>query len=431
MKLTSPNKALLAGVSGTVLQWYDFAIFVYFAPIIAATYFPSSNNLASLLNTFSVFAVGYLMAPLGSVLFGYIGDRYGRKIALTSSIFVMGVSTALISIVPSYHHIGASAPILITLLRVIQGFVGSSEFTGSAIFLVEHANPERKAFYGCLTSSAYSFGSILAGIAASLLTAAFMPQWAWRLGFAVSLIGGILVFYLRINVNETPEYRRISANQKLKFPLFSALKEIPLAVVGVVGLAWLVSIMTFGTYVFAATYLYTYFNISLSLGTLIVTLSLTVDALLEPFVAFLADKFGSLPIIKFGMMALFFLSVPIFHLISTGNLIYIIIAMVLMSVLIAITYAPLNAYMVSLFPHQYRYSGFSVSFNTGISVFGGTVPLVLMWLIQKTGNLIAPSWYYMVGAVVGLGSLMICEYSRRRIHVYSIHSLSDVAEDVI
>lgn len=239
------------------------------------------------------------------------------------------------------------------------------------------------------------------------------------------------MFYLRINVNETPEYQKISANQKLKFPLFSVLKEIPLTVVGVIGLAWLVSIMTFGTYVFAATYLYTYFNISLSLATLIVTLSLTVDALLEPLVAFLADKFGSLPIIKFGMMALFFLSTPIFHLILTRSVNLIIIGMVLMSVLIAITYASLNAYMVSLFPPQYRYSGFSVSFNTGISIFGGTAPLVMMWLIQKTGNLMAPSWCYMIGAMIGLVSLMMCEYSRKGIQAYSILSLSDVAEDVI
>ena len=179
---------MLAGVSGTALQWYDFAIFGYFAPIIAATYFPSDNPIAAMLSAFGVFAVGYLLAPIGSIVFGLMGDRYGRKRALTLSILAMAIPTSLIALLPGYQTIGIAAPILVTLLRMIQGFVASSEFTGSAIFLVEHAKQGRKAFYGCLTSSGYSMGVILAGLMASLLTAAFMPDWAWRLGFAVALI---------------------------------------------------------------------------------------------------------------------------------------------------------------------------------------------------------------------------------------------------
>jgi MHS family proline/betaine transporter-like MFS transporter len=282
--MSSSSKALFAGVSGTVLQWYDFAIFGYFAPIIATTYFPRENQIASLLSAFGVFAIGYLLAPLGSIVFGYIGDRYGRKRALTLSILAMAIPTALISIVPGYASIGIAAPLLITLLRVIQGFVASAEFTGSAIFLVEHARPERKAFYGCLTSSAYSLGSILAGLAASFFTASFMPDWGWRIGFAVALIAGCLIFYLRQHVSESPEYQYIKDNEKPKSPFMTAIKEAPLAIAGVIGIAWLVGIMTFGTYVFTATYLHSYFHLSFSTATLIITLSLAVDALLEPFI---------------------------------------------------------------------------------------------------------------------------------------------------
>ena len=134
MTFSSSKKAMLAGISGTVLQWYDFAIFGYFAPIIAANYFPNDNRFVGLLNTFGVFAVGYLLAPMGAVFFGYIGDRYGRKRALTLSILAMAIPTSMISILPGYNMIGIAAPIGITLLRVIQGFVASAEFTGSAIF---------------------------------------------------------------------------------------------------------------------------------------------------------------------------------------------------------------------------------------------------------------------------------------------------------
>ncbi|HRD69512.1 MAG TPA: MFS transporter [Legionella sp.] len=415
MNISSSSKALFAGVSGTALQWYDFALFGYFAPIIAAAYFPNDNQFASLLSAFGVFAVGYLLAPIGSLFFGYIGDQFGRKRALTLSILAMAIPTALISVVPSYQYIGIAAPLLITLLRVIQGFVASSEFTGSAIFLVEHAKLENKAFYGCLTSSAYSTGLIMAGLAASFFTASFMPYWGWRIGFGLALIAGILIFYLRAHVAETPEYEHIAQHDKRSLPFLAALKEAPLAVVGIIGIAWLVSIMTFGTYVFTATYLHSYFHISLGLATLIITLALAVDATLEPFIALLADKIGLLKVVRWGMVGMLLLSIPIFILLATGNVVLIAIGLVFMSILIAITYAPLNAYMVSLFPHQYRYSGFGVAFNVGISLFGGTTPIVMMWLVNTTNNFISPAWYYMFGAIIGLCSIMICEQGRRKL----------------
>lgn len=411
MNISPRVKALLVGVSGTVFQWYDFALFGYLAPIIAATYFPNDSHYAALLNTFGIFAVGYLLAPLGSVVFGYIGDQYGRKRALTLSILGMAIPTAMISIVPGYNYIGIAAPILITLLRVIQGFVASSEIVGSTIFLVEHARPAHKALYGCLSSSAYSIGLVLAGLTASFLTASFMPEWAWRAGFATAIIAGLLIFLLRKHIAETPDFTQIKDHEKPCLPIMSAIREMPLAMVGVIGIAWLVGIMTFGTYVFVASYLHTYCQVSTGMATFIVTVSLIVDAILEPFVAILADKTSYLWVSSIGMTGMMLSSIPVFHLLSSGNVVSMTTGLVLLSVCIAITYAPLNAYMVSLFPRQYRYSGFGVAFNIGISIFGGTTPLVMMWLVEKTGSLIAPAWYYVFGTIIGLISLAICQMS--------------------
>lgn len=409
----SSKKAMLAGISGTALQWYDFAIFGYFAPIIAATYFPNDNPIASLLHVFGVVAVGYFLAPFGSLFFGYIGDRYGRKRALTWSILAMAIPTSMISVLPGFKTIGIAAPILITLLRVIQGFVASSEFTGSAVFLVEHASPGRKAFYGCLTSSAYSTGVIFSGLAASLFTASFMPDWGWRLGFALALIAGLLILYFRINVSETPVYQKIHAGEKPKRPFVEAVKEVPYSVLGVIGLGCLIGIMTFGTYVFIASYLHSYFNLSLSTATLITTLALAVDAVLEPFMAILADKVGHLRVMTIGIVLMLCFSFPLFYLLAFGNLALVAFGMVLMSVFIATAFAPMNAYMVELFPEACRYSGFGVAFHIGISLFGSTAPLVLMWLVNKTGNFTAPAYYYVLGALIGLGSLAICEHGRQ------------------
>ncbi|KTC72580.1 proline betaine transport protein like protein [Legionella birminghamensis] len=414
MRSNQSIKVLFTAIAGTSLQWYDFALFGYFAPIIAASYFPKENQLAALLSAFGVLAVGYLLAPLGSLFFGYIGDRFGRKQALMLSILAMAIPTAAAGCVPSYSVIGIAAPILITMLRIIQGFVASSEYTGSTLFLIEHAPSNKKALYGCLSSSAYSIGSIGAGLAASFFTASFMPAWGWRIAFILAGIFGLFIFYLRNSLEETPEFKQIHEEEKKKVPFLTAVHEKPLAIMGVIGLAWLTGIMTFGTYVFSASYLHHYFNISLSFATLAISFALFVDVLIEPCFAWLADKIGHLKMITAGCMGIILLAIPAFYLLSSANTTFIVLALVLLSLLIAITFSPLNAYMTSLFPRAYRYSGFGVSFHIGISVFGGTVPLVMMWLTEKTGNLLAPAWYYIFGAIIGLISLGICELSRAR-----------------
>ena len=413
MPISPSKKAIFAGVLGTALQWYDFAIFGYFAPIIALTFFSSKNPTSALLSVFVVFAVGYLLSPLGSVFFGFIGDRYGRKHALTVSILAMAIPTAMISILPSYAMIGIAAPILITLFRMTQGFVASSEYAGAVIFLVEHAACGKKAFYGSLTASGYSLGVIFAGLLASFLTASFMPDWAWRMGFASALIAGMLIFYLRQKVSEPSVYQHLQAAQKPKYPLLTAIKEAPHAVIGVMGLGGLVGIMTFGTYVFTPSYLHNYFNFPMSTATLITTLALAVDALVEPLMAMIADKIGHLRIIILGVLLMLLLSFPVFCLLASAHVLHVGAGMVLMSLLIAIAFSPLNAYMVQLFPEAYRYSGFGVAFHIGISLFGATTPLVLMWIINQTGYYIAPAFYFMMGAVMGLGALVICERGRR------------------
>ena len=403
---------MIAGASGTVLQWYDFAIFGYFSPLIAQYYFPKGHMITALMSTFVLFAVGYILSPLGSLFFGYIGDRYGRKRALTYSILAMAVSTGLLSILPTYQAIGLAAPILMALLRMAQGFVASSEFSSSALFLVEHAPPGKKAFYGSLTSAAYSIGVLLAGLVASVCTASYMPSWGYRLGFALAAVAGIVLFYLRLSVTETPAYQKICAHDKPKVPFIMALRQAPYAVIGVIGLACLIGVMTFGTYVFTAAYLHTYFNLSLSVAALIITFALAVDALVEPCMAIVADRIGHLKMIKFGIGLIILLIFPLFFLLASGHVGLITLSMGLMSLLIAITFAPINAYMVGLFAPEYRHSGFGVSFHIGISLFGATAPLVLMAIVNQTGSFIAPAGYYIFAALIGLGALAICEYGR-------------------
>lgn len=412
--LTDSKRALVAGISGTSLQWYDFALFGYFAPIIAQTWFPASNNIAALLNTFAIFMVGYLLAPIGSLLFGFIGDRFGRKKALGLSILTMAIPTACLSLIPSYQTIGILAPLLVTLLRMLQGLVASSEFIGSAVFLVEHAKPQQKALFGSLTSLGYSVGLIMAGLVSSFLTSSFMPKEAWRLGFTFALIGGIIIFYLRAKVSETPEYREVELHQKPKYPFVLAFKEKPYTVIGVLGLTWCVGIFTFGTYVFMGSFLSQYHHLSLSTATSIVTLALAADAIVEPLLAMLADKLGLVSIIRKGLFTALLLVFPLFYLLTFENLGLITLSIIGLSLLIAFFCAPLNAYLVSLFPKEYRYSGLGFSFNLGISILGSPTPLILITLVNTTHNFLSPALYYFWGALIGLGAITLCEFDRKK-----------------
>ncbi len=400
-------KLRLATVLGTTLQWYDFSIFGFLTPIIAATFFPNTNHIAAILNTFAIFAVGFALAPLGSLFFGFLGDRYGRKTTLISTIIMMSIPTGLIAILPSYQTIGILAPIILTTLRIIQGFVASSEFTSSAVFLVEHAPINRKNFFGSLTSTAYSSGLILGAIITTIVTKPFMPAWSWRLTFALAFVGCLLVLFLRHHLQETAQFQNIKHLDNKGLPLFKAIKKSPKKMIAIMGFGWLTGIITFGTYVYMPTYLHIYCHLNLSRAILLVTIALVVDASLEPLIALAADIIGPRKIIITGLVGIILFSIPIFQGLNSTNLTLITLSLVGLSLLIAITYAPLNTYMVMLFPPEYRCSGFSFAFNLSISIFGGTTPLILTWLIEHTKNTLSPSVYYIFGGIIALISLSL------------------------
>lgn len=221
-------KQVFAATSGTMLQWYDFSLFGYLAPVIAELYFPAQNTTLSILYTFSLFAVSFLLAPVGSIFFGYIGDNYGRKRALTLSVLFMAIPTAIIGVLPTYAQIGIIASVLLILCRLIQGFIASAEYTGSAIFMVEHAKHNKPFLLGSLVSSSYSIGLLIGSVAATAATMEFMPTYFWRLPFLLALAAGLLIFYIRKNIAETQEYIAFNqAEKKSRTWFWTALVNSP------------------------------------------------------------------------------------------------------------------------------------------------------------------------------------------------------------
>ena len=385
-------KITIAALSGTLLQWYDFSLFGYLAIIIGKTFFPSQNHLASVLLSLTTFSIGFVLAPIGALIFSYIGDKYGRKKALTYSILLMAIPTFIITFIPSYHHIKIAAPILLTLARMLQGLVASSEFAGSAIFLNEHAPKNRETLMGSLTSAAYSFGFIIGALVVSILTLSFMPSWAWRLAFLFSAFGALLVLYIRNKVAETPAFLALQAESATAVPIKAIIQYKGTYITAL--MASYVGIITFGNYVFSVTYIYLYSHLSLAKIVFFLSCAFLLDALIEPIIALLADKIGKQKIILTGSILTLIFIYPIFMGFSSGNALLVLISLMGASLLIAISFAPVNAFLILQFPVTIRYRGFSLPWNIFISIIGGTTPLVLIGIIKLSHNIYAPIAYY-------------------------------------
>jgi MHS family proline/betaine transporter-like MFS transporter len=236
LNFAQTRRVVAAGMIGNVLEWYDFAIYGYFATSIGRHFFPHEDPVAQLLSAFGVFAIGYLMRPVGGALIGHIGDRWGRRAALTVSVTAMAVPTFLIGLLPGYASLGLLAPVALTLLRMVQGLSVGGEYTSSMVFLVEHAPPGRRGLMGALASCGACGGILLgsavgAGFAATLSTEA-LDAWGWRVPFLLGLVVGIAGYFLRRHVQET-----VPATRRQRAPIIETLHDHWRIVLGMAGLS--------------------------------------------------------------------------------------------------------------------------------------------------------------------------------------------------
>lgn len=207
------RKTLVASSLGNILEWYDFALFGFFAPILAQLFFPSDDHLASLLSTFGVFAAGFLMRPLGGALFGHFGDKVGRKNALAASVILMAIPTTLLGLLPTHSQVGLLAPILLTVLRLIQGLSVGGELTGSISFIVEHSPPSQRGFFGSWASNSIGMGLLLGSATGALMTSLLSPDdlasWGWRIPFLFGIVVGGVGLYLRMKLEEPESFQKL------------------------------------------------------------------------------------------------------------------------------------------------------------------------------------------------------------------------------
>lgn len=414
MNVSKPRfdtRTLMAGAIGNVLEWYDFALYGYFAPVFAAMFFPSEQPSASLLSAFGVFAIGFLARPLGALLFGYIGDTLGRREALAWSVILMAIPTVVVGLLPTYAMIGIAAPVALTCCRFLQGLSVGGEFTGSVTFLVEHAAFSERGYIGSWAGFSAQVGALLGSavgaLVASNLTDEALHQWGWRIPFVLGSLIAFVGWYLRTRIPESPAFEQVRRAGALSAaPIREVFTHQRVAVAKVIGLVWLHGVGFYLLYVYLTTYLSTVTAVPLGTVLTMNTACMLLLAVLIPLMGHLSDRVGHTSLLLIGAAGLAITAYPSFVCLTSGDLSLVWFAYVWLTVLMSCYLGPFFAVVVTLFPTAQRYTGLSAGYNIAAALFGGTAPLVATLLIEWSRNILSPSLYLSLCALISLSIIL-------------------------
>lgn len=397
----------MAGMVGNVLEWYDFALFGFMAPILSPLFFPAEDRYASLLATYGVFAIGFLMRPLGGIFFGHIGDRLGRKKALEWSVLLMAISTTLLGLLPTHAQVGLVAPLLLTLMRMAQGFSVGGEFIGSISFLGEHAPADRRGFFGSWSATSASLGNLLGSGVAALTQYAVpaddLATWGWRAPFVCSVVLGLLGLWIRSGVEESPQFKQSAAEgDVVRAPLTVALRENRRGILITAGLTLMFSVGFYLPWVWLPTWMATIRPDPLPLAEALTinTIAMAVLLAAQPVFGALSDKIGRRPVMIVGSVALAVSIYPLFVVLSSAAEWNDLGGLIVIALLASAVTGAAPAAFVELFPTHTRYSGIAVGYNGTQAVLGGTTPFIATWLVDVTGNPRAPAFYFLAAAAL-------------------------------
>ena len=402
---------LTAGIIGNVMEWYDFALFGYFAPIIARHFFPSGDVLTSLLQTYGVFAAGFVMRPVGAVLFGYIGDRLGRSKALFLSVIMMGAPTFCLGLLPTYDRIGPWAPALLIVIRLVQGLSVGGEFSSSVTYMVETAPPGRRGLSGSWANFGSLSGTLLgsgtAAAMATLLPTAVLQAWGWRVPFLLGILLAAFALYMRRNLPDTRIFAEHARDHFDDNPLREVLtrnmKQTVLAVLFASGYG----VFFYIPLVYLPTYANTVSGVDLAEALRINVLATALMLPLIPLAGLVSDRWvrrKHLLMAAFAVMAL--AAWPVFAALASGAAGALLGGQILFAVLIALPVGTAPAMFAEMFPTEDRLTGYSLAFNIGLGLVGGTAPMMATWLIARTGTPLAPGYY-----LAGLSLLSVAALS--------------------
>jgi len=402
MKRSKP--ILLSAVWGNILEYYDFTVYSVFSTAISQTFFPTDSKFSQILLSLGVFAIGFITRPIGGILFGYIGDTHGRRISLIISILGMTIPTFTIGIIPSYQEIGLYAPVTLIIMRLMQGLCLSGEGAGTAIFVLEHHKNLRPGLTTGLVHGTNIVGTLIASLIGIIIEQYFFGvTFAWRFAFILGGLMGIIGFYLRFKVSETPIFEMLAKRkQTLKAPFLHVIKTARLPMF----ITFCTGAVTSSIVYLAKTYVNVFYSNVLHFdnSTSLVYLSYVSFILMlsMPLSGFIGDIIGKFRMIVLSSISIFCFSLPTFYFMSSVEIIHQIIALTILGMLAGAISGTAYIFVISLFTPAQRFSGVAFSYNLGIAIFGGTSPMISRWLVDKTGLFYSPAFYIMLTSSIFL-----------------------------
>ncbi|HMM07886.1 MAG TPA: MFS transporter [Paracoccus solventivorans] len=401
------RKVLTASFIGNFVEWFDYASYGYFATVIAVVFFPDIAPSAALMATFAVFAISFIIRPLGGIIWGSIGDKVGRRTALSWSILIMSGATTAIALLPGYNQIGMLAPALLLLIRMVQGFSASGEYAGAASFIAEYSPVRKRGFYTSIvpasTAAGLLAGSLMSATLFWLLSDAQMQSFGWRLPFLLGLPLGLVGIYIRLRLEDTPKFRELEQQHHVQaMPVRELFRDYRPQILIAFGVTCLNAVGFYLILSYMPTYLITEMGMGESESFLAASISLAVYIGLIFLMGILSDRFGRKTALITASLLFMALTVPLFSLLDGASLGTIILIQIAFGALLTINDGTLPTFLTEIFPTKVRFSGFAFSFNSANALFGGTAPFVATGLIALTGSKMAPAWYLVAAAAVAL-----------------------------
>lgn len=411
----SALRTALAGLIGNLLEWFDFAVYGYFAGEIGAQFFPQSDAVAQQLYTFAVFGIGFLARPVGGLVLGRVGDRIGRRALLTLSIALMGGATLLLGLLPTYAQIGTAAPVLLVLMRLIQGFSLGGEFTGSMVYTTEKAPPRRRGLVSSSTAAGTTLGFMLGSASAWLVNVVLgreaVAAWGWRIPFIASVLFCVAGYFLRRGISETEAGLKAAARRP---PLIPALLA-----------DWLPMLQTFGIIGMTNAAYYLTFTFAVERRKLLTgeggesfllanTIGLAIVLVAKPLGGWLSDRAGRRRMMLALTVVAMALSFAALRWMLYGSPAQFLLGQALMAVPVGMALGLQGAMLVEIFPLRARVTSMSFAYGATLAFAGGSTPFVSTWLIEKMGQPLAPAWYIIAYGALGLALLLPMRETNQR-----------------
>lgn len=399
-------KVVCAAVAGNTLEVYDIIVYGFFASIIAQNFFPTEGKLVGIASTFGIFLLGYLSRALGAIFFGRMGDNFGRKPALTTSIWLMALSTFALGLLPTYAAIGVWAPLLLLMVRLLQGFSCGGELTGSIIFLVEHSPRANRGFYGSFGMLGMGSGILLASLVTWLIYHNFSPAavvaWAWRLPYLLALLGGLVAWLINRGVDETASFIKTQRMPWNHVTLYHQYAKQMGNVVIIVGLLLSASALLYLIYIFSFTYMTVILRYTLYQALSTNILSVILLLLLVPWMGKLSDWIGRRLVMALALIGSMIWIWPYFLLIQQNNIAIALLAQLIMT-LFAATYLAVGVVtMVEIVPVHMRFSIVAFTYALAAGLFGGATPFIATLLIRATNSYVSLACYLMICMLISL-----------------------------